>query len=142
MASFNTGATEVPLWIDSKAAAGTVTEGAVLKYFSSGDFDLVTPATTFTDAPMGIARHACASGDRVSVLRAGRAVVAATPGATITNGLPAMVTSGGTGQVETWAFKASGLGTYAIGQIDGSTRTANSSGEVIAVAVNFYRIQP
>lgn len=142
MASFNTGATEVPIWVDSKQAAGTVTEGAVLKYFSSGDFDWVTPATTFTDAAMGIARHACASGDRVSILRAGRAVVAATPGGTITNGSPAIVTSGTVGTIETHSFKASGLGTYAIGQIDGSTRTANTSGEMVAVAVNFYKIQP
>lgn len=140
--SYNTGVGEIPLWVDSKQVNGTVVEGAVLKFHASGDFDIVTPAVTFTDPPMGIARHAAASGDRVSVLRAGRAVVAATPGATITNGLPAMVTSGSTGTVETWGFKASGLGTYSIGQIDGSTRTANSSGEMIGVFVNPYRIQP
>lgn len=142
MASYNTGVTEVPLWIDSKQVNGTVVEGAVLKYHASGDFDMVTPAVTFTDPPIGVARHAAASGDRVSILRAGRGVVAATPGATITNGSPVMVTSGGTGQVETWAFKASGLGTYSIGQFDASTRTANSSGEMVAVFVNPYRIQP
>ena len=30
MASYNTGVTEVPLWIDSKQVNGTVVEGAVL----------------------------------------------------------------------------------------------------------------
>ena len=139
--SFNAGVTEVPLWIDSKAANGTITEGAVVKYYGSGDIDIVAAATTFTDAPIGVARHACASGDRISILRAGRAVVAANPGGTITGGAPAMVISGSTGQVANWVFQASGLGTYSIGQFE-TSQTANSSGQQVALFVNPYRIQP
>ncbi len=138
MASFNAGVTEVPLWIDSKQANGTVVEGAVVRYHASGDFDIVTATTTFADQPMGVARHACASGDRLSILRAGRAVVAANPGGTITQGAQAMVISGSTGQVAVLAIATSGLGIWSIGQFE-TTQTANTSGQMVGVALNIYK---
>ena len=52
-----------------------------------------------------------------------------------------MVISGSTGQVANWAYQASGLGTYSVGQFE-TSQTANSSGQQVALYVNCYRIQP
>lgn len=139
--SYNLGVGEVPVLIDNKQANGSITEGAVLKWYGSGDFDIVSVATLPTDAPVGVARATVASGERVSILRAGRAVVSAVPGGTITQGAPAYVQSGGTGQVTTWVSGATTINTWQIGQFDFSA-TANSSGQHVPVMLGFSKLLP
>ena len=135
MASFSVSSTEFPLWIESKEAGGTITEGAVVKLNS--DYDSVVVCTAETDAPYGVARHAAASGDRVSVIKAGRANVMIVGAATVTMGIPAIV-NGANGYAINWTAESPA---WSIGQW-ADTRTAGASGSMCPVNLNIYKIKP
>jgi hypothetical protein len=133
MASFNVISTEMPIWIDSKEAGGTIAEGAVVKY--STDADVVVVCTAETDFPFGIARHAASSGDRVSVIRAGRAnvLLLATGGATMGN---PVIVNGSAGHTINWTNETG----YAVGTYD-TTRTAGTPAELVPMTIGVYRIK-
>jgi hypothetical protein len=80
---------------------------------------------------------AAASGDTISIIRAGRANVMVVGSATVTMGLPAIV-NGANGYGINWGAESPA---WSIGQW-ADTCVAGASGSMCPLNINFYKIKP